>query len=1017
MTKDDLQINGVPLFNKNPLRAVTKAKLIRSIIQDDYLDLTVESVKPMEFHLEDKIEVDGRDYFLNLNPKAKKNNSRNFVYDLRFEGIGYLLRKIKLFNRDSQNRKTDFNFPLTTDLEGFLQLIINNANHYSNKWILCSDIPSVGTKTITFSNQNCLSALQDVATEFDIEFDFEKSGNKYVLEIGDLGHNLTFAFEYGKGKGLYSLTRQRLNQTEVVTRLYGFGSEENLPNDYRNFSQKLRMPDRDYVENQELIDIFGFVEDIHESDIKPEFEGRVSDVIDVGEDKVEFSSNDMDFNLKSSDSNGTDYLIEGQTALIHFNSGRLAGYDFEINDYNHSGRKFIINKYEDNRGLKIPDNGAFEMQEDDRFTILNIRMPESYITEAEEKLEREVEKEYEKISKNNIKYKLDVDPFYMRNKIVRLGDTATVKDDDLNIDSEIRIVKLDYDVLEDKYTFDLADTYEVSLVKEIVNDIHKVEKGVNENRAEVRRSYLRGYKQLEELQESIFDPDGYLDPERIRPLSIETNMLSVGAKSQRFNLEEVVFTPNYQGDKNKVHISDGTLVHFTIDDSNIAEWEMSSHSETSLSSSDTYYIYARCNKSGNTGNWLVTTDQLDYDGQSGYWTFLVALIYKPYEDTRLIDILYGATWIQGNQITTGRIQSVDGGTYFDLDEGKFVGEFTFSSTGKDIQETIEDIETESGSDGKNSYIHFAWANNSDGTDNFSNTEPGNRTHIGVYSDFSESKSNDPSDYIWSKVQGPSGASEDMTEFIERLEDIEDNWSDGDFDALVTLAQENGGTIIKGGYIKTDVIRAVALVTDVLKSESIEAKKLKVTDGSKIGGFDIDNEGLKNSDRSAWILIGGENSRDSVVLGPSRGGGNVQINYRDEKGLVIKRVGGNSTKNALEVSGGSNNKALKSTGSVEFNMSSSDAWDAPGVLAGGQVRDNLQIDKWSIDPLNISYIVDGNGNHRINHGLGHTDYQVIISNGNRNADLRMETKSSNYFTFDTSLGNQGAWFIMIGRNKN
>lgn len=87
------QNSTIELDSTSPLRRVTKANLTRSIIQDDYIDVSVESVEPISFNLGDKIEVRGMDYFLNLNPKVKKNNERNYVYDARFEGVSYLLRK------------------------------------------------------------------------------------------------------------------------------------------------------------------------------------------------------------------------------------------------------------------------------------------------------------------------------------------------------------------------------------------------------------------------------------------------------------------------------------------------------------------------------------------------------------------------------------------------------------------------------------------------------------------------------------------------------------------------------------------------------------------------------------------------------------------------------------------------------------------------------------------------------------------------------------------------------------
>lgn len=63
---------------------------------------------------------------------------------------------------------------------------------------------------------------------------------------------------------------------------------------------------------------------------------------------------------------------------------------------------------------------------------------------------------------------------------------------------------------------------------------------------------------------------------------------------------------------------------------------------------------------------------------------------------------------------------------------------------------------EAGKDGRTSYTHIAYANSADGTDDF-NLADSNRSYIGVYVDFTETDSIDPSDYSWSKIKGADGA--------------------------------------------------------------------------------------------------------------------------------------------------------------------------------------------------------------------------------------------------------------------
>ena len=80
------------------------------------------------------------------------------------------------------------------------------------------------------------------------------------------------------------------------------------------------------------------------------------------------------------------------------------------------------------------------------------------------------------------------------------------------------------------------------------------------------------WKSYDGLKNMIFDTDGYFDGTRLKPLSIETSMLSVGAKSQQFSLKDVEFNWDLNWDQYgtpyfNFYWTAGQLIHFTIDDS------------------------------------------------------------------------------------------------------------------------------------------------------------------------------------------------------------------------------------------------------------------------------------------------------------------------------------------------------------------------------------------------------------------------------------------------------------------
>lgn len=701
----DLVINKkngiIELFNTAPFCTVTKAELSRSILSDDYIDITVESSEKLDLNLEDRIIVEGRSYFVNLLPQVKKNAEDSFTHEIRFFGASSILRRNILFNRDSQGGKTGFEFPITAELNAFLYLIINNANEFESNWIL-GDFPSnTETKSMQFSNENCLAALQRICQEFKVEFEVEETGGKFVLHIREkIGKLLPFKVEYGMGNGLYDLTRARSNDSEVVTILYGYGSSENIPVKYRGYSPRLRMPIAigDYITNQAAQELFGKVVGVFDPDIKPEFKGIVSGVGSLTNGLQEISVSNMDFDLKEKESDGktTKYLIAGTPAKISVTKGNLAGYDFEINDYDHSSKTFKLKQFADDRGQKFPDNTTvFKFAAGDEFTLGDIVLPDQYITNAEQRLYDETVKEYQKVSQNNVKYTLNVDPLFLQDKgEIGIGDLLPIKDADFGIDKASRIISLKKDLLTDTYTsFDVADSYEISLVKEIVNNIKDLQKEIASQKVINRQSYLDGYRRVEDRFSMYFDADGKMDGSHIKADTIDVGMLSSGSKSRWFQLEEVVFTPNLGSDPNSFRATAGRLVHFGIKTSSSTErvWNLSALTVNNLLNQG-YYVYAKCDINGDYGTFIITPDRIVFDSQPNYYHFLIGNLYTASSGGRAFDANYGVSQMNGRMIFAGVISDIQGRPMIDLDKREIIGKVTFTNDSPALEQVQEKID-------------------------------------------------------------------------------------------------------------------------------------------------------------------------------------------------------------------------------------------------------------------------------------------------------------------------------------
>ena len=703
----------IDLFSLIPFVTVTKAEHVQDLLSTDRITLSIASSQPMLFYLGDYIVYGGRKFTLNLNPTLQKQAEDVYLYDMQFEGVQYDLLRKKYFNYDAQGFYTTGDFPLTGEINVFLLALINNANRDETDytWILGYYPAGTETKTITFSNVNCLAALQTICQEFEQEFEIvqdmvAKTNTLYINKVGELRD---YEFEYGYGNGLYSLKRDNVSEGQVITRLYPYGSTENIPTNYRNFSPRLRLPEsygKNYIQDNAKVALFGLVEEIKNyDDIKPTFKGIVSGVGTAVTAQNTFSVSianmDFDLNEKKADGVSTKYLIDGTPAKIHVNKGNLAGYEFEIHKYTHSTKTFEIKVFADERGQKFPDlNTIFKFAIGDEITLLDIIMPDVYIINAENKLKDKALEDYDKLSQNNVKYSLDIDPMFFANigggtdvAHLTIGDYISVKDSALGIQKTSRVISLNRDLLANdgyKYSAEISDSYEISIVTQILQDIQDVQTQVGVVVVRNKEAMLAGYKRMKELQGLVFDPDGYFDPTNIKPNSIETNMLTVGAKSQQLSLESVIIKTNVNNDPNSVSITAGKLIHFSISDTGIKEWNLTAINKT-LPTNEAYYIYARVPRAGTTGTFNIVTSKLKFDSEDLYYNFLVAVVFSPQNGIRLTELMYGSTFIHGRTITTGRIQSVDGLTWFDLDTGQIKGKIEFLPDSPAFQQVSNSI--------------------------------------------------------------------------------------------------------------------------------------------------------------------------------------------------------------------------------------------------------------------------------------------------------------------------------------
>jgi len=622
----------------------------QKIMGVDVLKIIFEQPNPVTLNIGSSIELYGKTYFLNTAPWLNKKARTLYEYQCTFESYFYDLSKVSFLDTDATGIHITHEFYLTGKVNDFINVIKNNVERVYGEetWAFDVDVTSEDYKTLSFSEKNCQQALIQVCDEFGVEFKLtQPNGTRTVLIRDIISETTSLTFEYGKGKGLYSLARQNASAGNLTTRLFVFGSSKNLGPNYRNYSSRLKLPPvvPIYVEflninrfttpilyiigktnaDKVQLQVFGNVwEDygssmsgeqfnvyylsytIPEGETEPPirikawnegvsfyvysdgttsglpddnaevemtsntvyptsvyffgttnaanvqlqyYSGNLGKYVDYGDvmagsyfnsyyliytkgdatpepqvfrikawntkgryvfsdgtsqiDSPEYLENDAAvakfgilertvifddvfpqregsvtsvagefnqfidstmFDLNSLNQFGKPaYMIPNLEAKVHFNTGKLAGYEFIISLFENDFKRFSLRPITDERGLQLPnpDENEFQIHVGDKYVILDINLPYSYINAAEQLLLSKAQAWLEKYSNEQVSYSLAVDQKYVKDNGIsfQVGDKITVVDSELGLNDQLRIVELARNIVQEhQYVLKLADS-------------------------------------------------------------------------------------------------------------------------------------------------------------------------------------------------------------------------------------------------------------------------------------------------------------------------------------------------------------------------------------------------------------------------------------------------------------------------------------------------------------------------------------------------------------------------------
>lgn len=480
-----------------------------SFMGERTISCSFESPVVINFAIGDYLTYRGEVFYLYYTPSQTKSASSGsaqdaFEYDLVFNTVDVELQNCQLLDYvpygNDYHYQPSPSFSFVGTAKTFAERIQANMNRYYPGWTI--DVYE-GVETeeaeIQIDNTSCWNALVMINKEFGLNF----LVTKRRVRIGYPEDSLNHTFYYGKDNGLYQITRNVNADEAIVTRLYAYGGERNIPSDYNkresDFSGKknLMLPGyletgKSYIESKN-ISAYGvreytqLFEDIYPSIAGVELPGigRIDELVSAEQITEETeTSGSFKVTIKNIGFNIKDYLTS-ETATISMRSGSLIGYEFEIVEViqlENGNYEITLNKStRDN--FQVPNAGQ-NLSTGDRFILLNINMPDKYVEYAEDKLLNAATSYLADHDHVTYTYDIGVDEIYMARNgnlhdLIREGMRLPLYDADFGTDYSIIIQSLSIKEGED------IPVYEISLSdKPIASTIDKIWEAIDNVRNE-----------------------------------------------------------------------------------------------------------------------------------------------------------------------------------------------------------------------------------------------------------------------------------------------------------------------------------------------------------------------------------------------------------------------------------------------------------------------------------------------------------------------------------------------------
>lgn len=676
-------------------------------------------------------------YTLEAPENVKMHNSRNFEYTLIMESAQAKLKKYKLRNIVDKRLK----FSITAKPKEHIKMIVDNLNKRDSGWEV-GECVTATEKDVAFNHAFCDAALSQIADAFETEW--EVVGKKIHLHKVEYNKDNPLPLSYGRGNGfLPGVGRSNFSNTKSVEVLFVQGGDKNIDTS-KYGSSSLLLPksqtlsyDGKYFEDEDgfnTAEAHTYISDAEGASIQrqdKELRSKEEDSLDLShiyplrvgtvsgvEVTMDEYCNFFDKTIPA-DLNFNDYLVGGEAVSIIFQSGQLAGKEFDAN-YVHAYRRFEL-KEQTIDSIQMP-KGAYMPVVGDKYAVFNILLPERYVTEASWNMFREAVKYLYENEGQKFTFTGELDGIWAKKDWLNIGGRIKLGGYVLFSDPQFQPEGIGIRIVGIKDYINNPHSPEIELSNSVVgssimSDIRKIESNevlTESQHKEALQFTKRRFRDAEETTKMLENALLENFSQSINPISVHAMQLMLGDESLQYcfvasktNPTPITHEAIYTQQTKVLTAEAGILQHLTLGINTLSSshkareykyWDMSAFTSPTLTDpSKGYYLYAKVNIGNTAGEFYLSEKAIKMEEIPGYYHLLYGVLNSEHNQERSFAPMYGFAELTPGRLTIPMIASPDGRTYFNIAEGEIGGEITFRSTSGKMNKlagTIDDIQSD-----------------------------------------------------------------------------------------------------------------------------------------------------------------------------------------------------------------------------------------------------------------------------------------------------------------------------------